>query len=138
MLVPEEDKETIGTYNDRSPEDAFLEQMFPAGYRWRYGRLEQQVSNAEALGRQEIDFSDYLQNQLGTMSGRMIESDYDYSRDFPVLTLDNAGRFNQAMSEVYRNRTGTLVFAMKDGRVVAADYELDFISEHMTKKFGDK
>jgi hypothetical protein len=39
---------------------------------------------------------------------------------------------------VYRNRTGTLVFAMKDGRVVAADYELDFISEHMKKKFGDK
>ena len=40
--------------------------------------------------------------------------------------------------EVYRNRTGTLVFAMKDGRVVAADYELDFISEHMKNKFGDQ
>ena len=101
---PEEDKNTIGSYNHRSPEDAFLEQMFPAGYRWRYGRLESHVSNAEALGRQEIDFSDYLQNTLQTMSGRMISSDYDYSRDFPVLTLDHAGRFNQAMSEVYRNR----------------------------------
>jgi len=101
---PEEDKNTIGTYNHRSPEDAFLEQMFPAGYRWRYGRLESHVSNAEALGRQEIDFSDYLQNTLQTMSGRMIASDYDYSRDFPVLTLDHAGRFNQAMSEVYRNK----------------------------------
>lgn len=101
---PEEDKNTIGTYNHRSPEDAFLEQMFPAGYRWRYGRLESHVSNAEALGRQEIDFSDYLQNTLHTMSGRMIASDYDYSRDFPVMTLDHAGRFNQAMSEVYRNK----------------------------------
>lgn len=101
---PEEDKNTVGTYNHRSPEDAFLEQTFPAGYRWRYGRLESHVSNLEALGRQEVDFADYLQNQLGTMSGRMIASDYDYSRDFPVLTLDNAGRFNQAMSEVYRNR----------------------------------
>lgn len=101
---PEEDKNTIGTYNHRSPEEAFLEQTFPGGYRWRYGRLESHVENADALGRQEIDFSDYLQNQLGTISGRMIASDYDYSRDFPVLTLDNAGRFNQAMSEVYRNR----------------------------------
>lgn len=101
---PEEDKNTIGTYNHRSPEDAFLEQMFPAGYRWRYGRLESHVSNAEALGRQEIDFSDYMQNTLQTMSGRMISSDYDYSRDFPVMTLDHAGRFNQAMSEVYRNK----------------------------------
>lgn len=101
---PEEDKNTIGSYNHRSPGDAFLEQMFPAGYRWRYGRLESHVSNAEALGRQEIDFSDYLQNTLQTMSGRMIASDYDYSRDFPVMTLDHAGRFNQAMSEVYRNK----------------------------------
>ena len=101
---PEEDKNTIGSYNHRSPEDAFLESMFPAGYRWRYGRLESHVSNAEALGRQEIDFSDYLQNTLQTMSGRMIASDYDYSRDFPVMTLDHAGRFNQAMSEVYRNK----------------------------------
>jgi hypothetical protein len=38
------------------------------------------------------------------MSGRMIASDYDYSRDFPVMTLDHAGRFNQAMSEAYRNK----------------------------------
>ena len=101
---PEEDKNTIGSYNHRSPEDAFFEQMFPAGYRWRYGRLEEHTENQEALGRQEIDFSDYLQNTLHTLSGRMIDSDYDYSRDFPVLTLDNAGRFNQAMSEVYRNK----------------------------------
>lgn len=101
---PEENKNTIGTYNHRTPEDAFFEQMFPAGYRWRYGRLEHHISNAEALARQEIDFSDYLQNALQTMSGRMIASDYDYSRDFPVLTLDNAGRFNQAMSEIYRNK----------------------------------
>jgi hypothetical protein len=38
--------------------------------------------------------------------------------------------------EVYRNRTGTLVFAMKDGKVVAADYEIDFVLEHMRRKFG--
>ena len=101
---PEEDPNTVGSYNHRNSEDAFFERYFPAGYRWRYGRLEQHVENAEALGRQEIDFSDYLQNQLGTLSGRMITSEWDYSRDFPVLTLDHAGRFNQAMSEVYRNK----------------------------------
>lgn len=101
---PEENKNTIGSYNHRSPEQAFMEQTFPAGYRWRYGRLESHVENADALARQEVDFSDYLQNNLQTMSGRMIESEWDYSRDFPILTLDNAGRFNEVMSEIYRNR----------------------------------
>lgn len=38
--------------------------------------------------------------------------------------------------EVYRNRTGTLVFAMLKGKVVTADYEIDFILEHMRRKFG--
>ena len=38
--------------------------------------------------------------------------------------------------EVYRNRTGTLIFAMKDGKVVAADCEIEFVVEHMRRKFG--
>ena len=38
--------------------------------------------------------------------------------------------------EVYRNRTGTLIFAMLNGKVVAADYEIDFVTEHMKRKFS--
>ena len=98
---PEENQSTIGRYTHRSPREEFLEQNFGAGYRFRYGRLEQHIENAEALSQQEIVFSDYLENQLGTKSGRIIDSEYDYSRDFPSVTLDMAPLFNSALQDVF-------------------------------------
>ena len=73
---------------------------FGAAYKFRYGRLEQSTSNPEAVAKQEIEFSDYLQHTLGTMSGRIIDSPYDYSRDFPTVSPDHAEQFNQAVQEV--------------------------------------
>lgn len=99
---PEENASTKGSYNHRSPRAQFMEQTFSAGYRWRYGRLESHTENAEALSRQEVNFSDYLQNNLGTMSGRIIDSEYDYSRQFPSVTVSMAGAFNNALHDVYR------------------------------------
>ena len=72
---------------------------FGAGYKFRFNRLEQSTSNPEAVAKQEIEFSDYLQHTLGTMSGRIIDSPYDYSRDFPTVSPDHAERFNQAVQE---------------------------------------
>ena len=72
---------------------------FGAAYKYRYNRLEQSTSNPEAVAKQEIAFSDYLQDTLGTMSGRIIDSPYDYSRDFPTVSPDHAERFNQAVQE---------------------------------------
>ncbi|WP_308227502.1 LPD38 domain-containing protein [uncultured Prevotella sp.] len=72
---------------------------FGAAYKFRYNRLEQSTSNPEAVAKQEIEFSDYLQHTLGTMSGRIIDSPYDYSRDFPTVSPDHAERFNQAVQE---------------------------------------
>lgn len=72
---------------------------FGAAYKYRYHRLEQSTSNPEAVAKQEIEFSDYLQDTLGTMSGRIIDSPYDYSRDFPTVSPDHAERFNQAVQE---------------------------------------
>lgn len=72
---------------------------FGAAYKFRYGRLEQSTSNPEAVAKQEIEFSDYLQHTLGTMSGRIIDSPYDYSRDFPTVSPDHAERFNLAVQE---------------------------------------
>ena len=72
---------------------------FGAAYKFRYNRLEQSTSNPEAVAKQEIAFSDYLQHTLGTMSGRIIDSPYDYSRDFPTVSPDHAERFNQAVQE---------------------------------------
>lgn len=72
---------------------------FGSAYKYRYHRLEQSTSNPEAVAKQEIEFSDYLQHTLGTMSGRIIDSPYDYSRDFPTVSPDHAERFNQAVQE---------------------------------------
>lgn len=72
---------------------------FGAAYKYRYHRLEQSTNNPEAVAKQEIEFSDYLQHTLGTMSGRIIDSPYDYSRDFPTVSPDHAERFNQAVQE---------------------------------------
>lgn len=75
---------------------------FGAAYKFRYGRLEQSTSNPEAVAKQEIEFSDYLQDTLGTMSGRIIDSPYDYSRDFPTVSPDHAEEFNQAVQDAVR------------------------------------
>lgn len=75
---------------------------FGAAYKFRYNRLEQSTSNPEAVAKQEIEFSDYLQDTLGTMSGRIIDSPYDYSRDFPTVSPDHAEQFNQAVQDAVR------------------------------------
>lgn len=75
---------------------------FGAAYKFRYNRLEQSTSNPEAVAKQEIEFSDYLQDTLGTMSGRIIDSPYDYSRDFPTVSPDHAEEFNQAVQDAVR------------------------------------
>ena len=75
---------------------------FGAAYKFRYNRLEQSTSNPEAVAKQEIEFSDYLQDTLGTMSGRIIDSPYDYSRDFPTVSPDHAEEFNQAAQDAVR------------------------------------
>lgn len=75
---------------------------FGAAYKFRFNRLEQSTSNPEAVAKQEIAFSDYLQHTLGTMSGRIIDSPYDYSRDFPTVSPDHAETFNQAVQEAVR------------------------------------
>jgi predicted RNA methylase len=75
---------------------------FGAAYKFRYSRLEQSTNNPEAVAKQEIAFSDYLQDTLGTMSGRIIDSPYDYSRDFPTVSPDHAEQFNQAVQDAVR------------------------------------
>ena len=87
-------------YSAQSPRSQFYLEHFGAGYRWRYHRLESTATNPEAVSKQEVEFSDYLQHTLQTMSGRIIDSPFDYSRDFPTVTLDKAEEFNNAMEEL--------------------------------------
>lgn len=81
----------------------FFLEHFGAGYKFRYNRLERNTANAEALAKQEVAFSDWLQNDLGTMSGRIIDSPYDYSRDFPTVSVEHARDFNEACEEISRD-----------------------------------
>lgn len=77
---------------------------FGAAYKFRYHRLEQSISNPDAVAKQEVAFSDYLQNTLGTMSGRIIDSPYDYSRDFPTVAPDHADDFNHAVQDTLKTK----------------------------------
>ncbi|MCM1406391.1 MAG: DEAD/DEAH box helicase family protein, partial [[Clostridium] fimetarium] len=92
-----------GNYMSPRGRSRFFLDHFGAGYKWRYHRLESSTENAQALARQEVEFSDWLRNDLRTMSGRVIDSEYDYSRDFPTVTGEYAARFNEATSELALN-----------------------------------
>ena len=94
----------------QSGKTQFFLEHFGAGYKYRYHRLENTVSNAEALAKQEVDFSDWLQNDLGTMSGRVIDSPYDYSRDFPTVAVEQAQAFNEACEEISRDKLGAVLY----------------------------
>ena len=98
------DKEQTRGYSIASPQTIFFEEHFGAAYKWRYGRLEHSERNAEAIAQQEREFSDWLQHTLCTMSGRIIDSEYDYSRDFPVVSVEHAEEINNAAEEILRDK----------------------------------
>lgn len=98
------DKEQARGYSVASPMTIFFEEHFGAAYKWRYGRLEHSERNAEAIAQQEREFSDWLQHTLCTMSGRIIDSEYDYSRDFPVVSVEHAEKINNAAEEILRDK----------------------------------
>ena len=98
------DKEQARGYSVASPMTIFFEEHFGAAYKWRYGRLERSERNAEAIAQQEREFSDWLQHTLCTMSGRIIDSEYDYSRDFPVVSVEHAEEINNAAEEILRDK----------------------------------
>ena len=107
------EKEKQDGYSTQSPRSQFYLEHFGAGYKWRYHRLESNGSNPEAVSKQEVEFSNYLQHTLQTMNGRIIDSPFDYSRDFPTVTLDKAEEFNNAMEELSRNKATS--YAYHDG-----------------------
>lgn len=120
---PESEKQD--GYSVQSPRSQFYLEHFGAGYKWRYHRLENSTSNPEAVSKQEIKFSDYLQHTLRTMSGRIIDSSYDYSRDFPTVTMEKAEEFNNAMEELaHESATGHAFYTvMGDYNYTSALFE---------------
>lgn len=119
------EKEKQDGYSTQSPRSQFYLEHFGAGYKWRYHRLESNGSNPEAVSKQEVEFSNYLQHTLQTMSGRIIDSPFDYSRDFPTVTLDKAEEFNNAMEELSRNKATSYAYheVMGDYNYTSALFE---------------
>lgn len=82
-------------------ESQFLLANFGSKWQWNRHRLEpKDPANEEAVAMQEIAFAEKLMDE-GVMSGRPIESNMDYSRDFPKVTGFNSNEFNRAFSSIY-------------------------------------
>jgi predicted RNA methylase len=92
------------TYEGDSRVDAesrFFLDHFGAAYEWKYHRLQtNSKANAESVALQERQFAEKLIAD-GVMSGRMIDSDKDYSREFPKVAGFNSELFNRAFSDIF-------------------------------------
>jgi hypothetical protein len=88
------------------PEGRFFLDNFGGAYEWKNNNLQTRSNaSAEAIAMQEIAFAEKLMAQ-GVMSGRAIESNMDYSREFPLVALDNADLINQGFSEIFTHGEG--------------------------------
>ena len=84
----------------RDARNQFYRQWFPHGERiGKSGKVEPYVSDADKNDVEERKFADHLM-ELGVMSGRTIDNGYDYSRDFPTISITHADRFNTAVKEL--------------------------------------
>lgn len=63
-------------------------------------KSETAITDPDEVSKEEITFSDYLQNTLNTMSGRSLDSAYDYSREFPIVDIPVVRMFNKAVQEI--------------------------------------
>lgn len=103
FTYPEEDESTKGSSRHKSPKEEFMERWFGSMISYKGGKQVSSIENEDAVTKQEVAFSDYLQNVLQTMNGRIIDSEYDYSRDFPIVEVALANQFNSAMEDIRRH-----------------------------------
>lgn len=71
-------------------------------------RSEQQITNPEQSSQEEVDFSESLQD-LGTLSGRTLDSEWDYSRQFPRFNFSQAETFNRMYDALQRGKYAPLM-----------------------------
>lgn len=86
-------------------ESRFFLDNFGSAYEWKYHRLQKKSdANPQAVAMQEAEFAEKLMKS-GAMSGRAIESEQDYSREFPLVALDKSELINRAYSDIYNYST---------------------------------
>jgi hypothetical protein len=77
-------------------------------------KTEAAITDPQLASEQEIEFSDHLQNDLNTSSGRALDSEYDYSREFPLLSDPASARINQAINELTKGKYQALAKAFSN------------------------
>jgi SAM-dependent methyltransferase len=102
-----------GKERDREKDkERFIMDKFPSSHRRaKQGVVridETQIQDADAVTAEEIAFSDYLQNSLHTMSGRGLDSEWDYSREFPKLEVTGARLVNAAIAALTTGKYSAL------------------------------
>ena len=108
----------------RKRKEEFIMNRFPTSHiRSKSGsvvrRSPASITDPETAGKEEIDFSDYLQHTLNTMSGRNLDSAFDYSREFPRLDTPEATAVNAAISDLTKGEFAPLAEFFKD---ILSDY----------------
>lgn len=112
--------------NDRGSrvdaESRFFLDNFGSAYEWKYHRLQvRSDSSPDAVAMQEIAFSEKLMKD-GVMSGRAIESDRDYSREFPKVAGFNSESFNKAFNDIFNYETNEFSGLQEAARDVFFNY----------------
>ena len=83
--------------------NSFYRQNFPHGEAiGSNGKVQPAVTDADLADKEERAFADRLMD-LGVMSGRTIDNGYDYSRDFPMVSVSHANEYNTALKEMMEN-----------------------------------
>lgn len=94
--------------------DNFLVEHFNASHQrnpktQNVARIAQErIPDPLKASEEEVAFSDYIQNELETMSGRDLDSEYDYSREFPKMDFPMADKFNDAIQSLSDGRFNIL------------------------------
>ncbi len=133
----------------RDRKNDFLSENFDKSHKFNKSgdmvRLtEDKIADPAGAEEQEIAFSNHLQDELQTMSGRMLDSAFDYSRSFPKFDMPMAKRVNQAMSEIVKGPLAdafkkTLLnynYATAFWEIIKTGFIIDRIREHV--KLGRK
>ena len=116
------DEITYQGHSRVNPEARFFLDNFGSAYEWKFHRLQtKQNASADAIAMQEVQFAEKLMKD-GVVSGRTINSEMDYGREFPRVIGLNTDEINKAFSEIFNYQTREFDGLMEAARGVFYNY----------------
>lgn len=96
---------------------------FGSAWQWKNHRLTvQDKINPDAVAMQEVEFSEKLRTE-GVLSGSPIDSEKDYSREFPLVAGFNSEDFNKAFNDIFNYENGKYALLRDAGIKVFFNYQ---------------